>query len=229
MGTPLPRTAKIIDFSSVRDRFKANQRVIRMAPEHDGIEMIYRIASDDESLYAMPVLAWALRQNGDVAGMVPWMNRLAPCHELDDPEHGTFVGYRDPETEELLAEPPEHKVQELEHAASYFDYEPTADVALIQQLPDTLGTHALCMNDSHSPWLLKQVYGWRLFSDGTIDVLLLDEEKMIDTPVLPGDDCLYSGSQYHSALYFFQRSIANRIKRQDPETLEALTMMVNDD
>lgn len=227
MGTPLPQTAKVIDFNARRDQHRARQRVVRLAPEHDNLEMIYRLASDDESLYAMPVLAWAMKENGEVAGMVPWMDKLTPCHDLNDPEHGSFVGYRDPETQELLESPPDHKVRELEHSALYFDYEPTSDVTLIQTLPDTQGTHALCMDDSDSPWLLKQVHGWRLYNDGNIEPLLIDEDKVEDTPVLPGDACLYPANSRHEALYFFQRTIANRIKRQDPETLEALAMMVN--
>ncbi|ANF58486.1 hypothetical protein [Halotalea alkalilenta] len=227
MGIPLPQTAKVIDFESMRDRFRARQRIIRLAPEHDGLEMIYRLASDSESLYGMPVLAWALQDDGQIVGMVPWMDKLTPCHTLDDPEHGSFVGFRDPETQELLEGPPEHKIHELEHASLYFDYESTDETTLIQHLPDTQGTHALCLDDEDQPWLLKQVHGWRLYSDGAIEALLLDESQLVDTPVLPGDDCLYPGSSRHAALYFFQRTIANRIKRQDPDTLEALAMMVN--
>lgn len=227
MGAPLsPRSAQVIDLDAMRKRQQAKRRMIRLAPELDGLEMIYHLASDPETLYGMPLLAWGLREDGDVVGLVPWMEALTSCHELNDSEHGHFVGYRDPETEELFQSAPEHKVLEIEHAAAYFDYEETSEPTLIQQLPDTLGTHALCMDSDNQPWQLKQVFGWRLFSDGEIEALLVDESMIESTPVLAGDPCLYPGHSRHQVVYFFQRVIANRIKQEDPATLEALALMV---
>lgn len=227
MGSLLsPRPAQVIDLELMRQRLHAKRRLIRLAPELDGLEMLYHLASDPDTLYGMPLLAWGLREDGETVGLVPWMESLTPCHELDDPECGRFVGYRDPETEEMFTSPPDHKLFELEHAAAYFDYEETATPTLIQQLPDTLGTHALCMDGDGEPWQLKQVYGWRLYSDGAVDALLVDERKVESTPVLAGDACLYPGHSRHRLVYFFQRAIANRIKNEDPATLEALAMMV---
>ncbi|MCG6659188.1 hypothetical protein HOP52_15625 [Halomonas campisalis] len=227
MGTQLsPRPAQVIDLETMRQRHRARQRLVRLSPELDGLEMVYSLASDPDSLYGMPILAWGLREDGEVVGLVPWMEALTPCQQLDDPEHGCFVGYRDPETEELLETAPPHKAFELEHAAAYFDYEETRDVTLIQQLPDTLGTHALCINESQEPWQLKQVFGWRLYNDGGIEALLADETLIDTTPILPGDPCLYTGHSRHRVVYFFQRHIANRIREQDPGTLEALALMV---
>ncbi|PMR75382.1 hypothetical protein [Billgrantia endophytica] len=221
-----PRPARVIDLETMRQKQQAKRRLVRLSPELDGLEMVYSLASDPESLYGMPILAWGLRENGEVVGLVPWMEALTPCHLLDDSEHGCFIGYRDPETEELMDMAPPHKESELEHAAAYFDYEETREITLIQQLPDTLGTHALCIDDDQSPWQLKQVFGWRLYSDGTIEALLVDETLIDSTPVLPGDPCLYPGHSRHRMVYFFQRSIANRIREQDPATLEALALMV---
>ena len=227
MGMTLsPRPARVIDLDTMRQKRQARQRLIRLSPELDGLEMVYSMASDPDSLFGMPVLAWGLRENGDVVGLVPWMESLSPCDQLEDTEHGCFIGYRDPETEEFLEEPPLHKIYELEHAAAYFDYEDTADITLIQQLPDTLGTHALCVDDDSRPWQLKQVFGWRLYSDGNVEALLLDETLIQSTPVLPGDACLYPGHSRHRLVYFFQRNIANQIREQDPRTLEALAMLV---
>ncbi|RKR02681.1 hypothetical protein C7446_2402 [Kushneria sinocarnis] len=220
------RPARVIDMAAMRERLRASRRIVRLAPELDGLEMLYRLSADEEAFYTMPVLAWAMRGNGEVVGMVPWLDTLRPCHEIDDPEHGCFVGYRDPETEELLDAPPAHKLLELEHAAAYFDYEPCEAGIPLQLLPDTQGTHALCHETDDTPWQLKQVHGWQLRSDGRIEALLLDESQPIQTPVLPGDDCLYAAEDRHSIVYFFQRAIANRIREQDPETLEALAMMV---
>ncbi|GAA0568776.1 hypothetical protein ACFQH5_04755 [Halomonas salifodinae] len=227
MGIPLsPRSAQVIDLETMRQRQLAKRRLLRLCPELDGLEMLYRLASDPDTLYGMPLLAWGLREDGEVVGLVPWMEALTPCHELDDPEHGHFIGYRDPETEEIFYSPPEHKVFELEHAAAYFDYEETGETTLIQQLPDNQGTHALCMDDDDTPWQLKQVFGWRLYSNGEVEALLVDENRVASTPVLMGDDCLYPGHSRHRVVYFFQRVIANRIKEEDPVTLEALALMV---
>ncbi len=230
MGIPLSsRPARVIDLETMRQRQQARKRLIRLAPELDGLEMVYQLPDDAESYYGMPLLAWGLREDGDVVGLVPWMERLTPCQALDDPEHGHFVGYRDPETEELFDLPPEHKVLELEQAAAYFDYEETESPTLIQQLPETQGTHALCMDGGDAPWQLKQVFGWRLYSDGAVEALLADEQLVESTPILPGDACLYPGHSRHQVVYFFQRQIANRIRREDPATLEALALMVMPD
>lgn len=227
MGMTLShRPARVIDLDTMRQKRQARQRLLRLSPELDGLEMVYSLTSDPDSLFGMPVLAWGLRECGDVVGLVPWMEILTPCDQLDDAEHGCFVGYRDPETEELLETPPLHKICELEQAAAYFDYEETPDITLIQQLPDTLGTHALCIDDASRPGQLKQVFGWRLYSDGNIEALLADETLIQSTPILPSDTCLYPGHSRHRLVYFFQRSIANRIREQDPQTLEALAMMV---
>ncbi|MDR5868618.1 hypothetical protein [Halomonas koreensis] len=227
MGIPLsPRPARVIDLETRRRRQQARRRLVRLAPELDGLEMVYHLPQEDDAYFGMPLLAWGLREDGEVVGLVPWMERLTPCHLLDDPEHGHFVGYRDPETEELFEAPPDHKVVELHQAAAYFEYEETREPSLIQQLPETQGTHALCMDDSGDPWQLKQVFGWRLYSDGGIEALLADEQRVDSTPILPGDDCLYPGHSRHRVVYFFQRQIANRIRREDPATLEALALMV---
>lgn len=227
MGIPLsPRPAQVIDLDTMRQRQLARRRLVRLSPELDGLEMLYHLASDPETLYGMPLLAWGLREDGEIVGLVPWMEALTSCQRLDDPEYGHFVGYRDPETEEIFHVAPEHKVFELEHAAAYFDYEDTAEPTLIQQLPDTLGTHALCMDADDEPWQLKQVFGWRLYSNGEVEALLVDESRVESTPVLAGDACLYPGHSRHRVVYFFQRLIANRIKQEDPATLEALALMV---
>ncbi|GHA90273.1 hypothetical protein [Modicisalibacter luteus] len=227
MGIPMsPRSAQVIDLDAMRHRLRAKRRLVRLAPELDGLEMLYHLASDPDTLYGMPLLAWGLREDGEVVGLVPWMEALTSCHDLDDPEHGHFVGYRDPETDDIFYSAPEHKVFELEHAAAYFDYEETSEPTLLQQLPETLGTHALCMDNDSSPWQLKLVFGWRLYSNGDIEALLVDETRVESTPVLAGDECLYPGHSRHQVVYFFQRAIANRIKQEDPTTLEALACMV---
>ncbi|WP_456267726.1 hypothetical protein M1D97_10705 [Kushneria sp. AK178] len=225
MDTMSTHRMKVIDLESVRQQRCRRHRIVRMAPELDGLEMLYQLASDPHSLYGMPVLAWGLQEDGQVVGLVPWLDCLTRCSALEDPEQGRFVGYRDPETEFFMDSAPLHKVVELEHAAAYFEYEHDSDPCIIQHLPDTQGTHALCHAHDDS-WQLKQVHGWYLYSDGNIEALLQDEEQACDEPILPGDDCLYAGHTRHESLYLFQRPIANRIRSQDPATLEALSVMM---
>lgn len=230
MGIPLsPRPAQVIDLDTMRQRQEARRRLIRLSPELDGLEMVYQLPAEPDTYYGMPLLAWGLREDGHVIGLVPWMDSLTPCQHLDDPEHGHFIGYRDPETEELFEQAPDHKICELEQAAAYFEYEATNEPTLIQQLPEIQGTHALCMDDSDTPWQLKQVFGWRLYSDGVVEALLADEQLIDTTPILPSDPCLYTGHSRHQMVYFFQRQIANRIRQEDPTTLEALALMVMPD
>jgi len=230
MGSPLStRSAQVIDLDTVRQRQQARKYLVRLAPELDGLEMVYQLAASPDTYYGLPILAWGLREDGSITGLVPWMESLAACHELDSEESGCFVGYRDPETDEVFDVPPDHKYDELVAAAGYFEYEASGEVTLIQQLPDTLGTHALCMNRPNAPWHMKPVYGWRLYSDGSVDALLADEQKATLMPILLGDNCLYDAHSRHHTVYFFQRHIANRILEEDPATLEALAMMVVSD
>ncbi|MGO3055626.1 hypothetical protein ACT3R7_11620 [Halomonas sp. AOP43-A1-21] len=221
-----PRSAQVIDLATARQRQQAQKSLVRLAPELDGLEMVYQLAGSPDAFYGMPILAWGLREDGNVVGLVPWMETLTACQEVNSQENGYFIGYRDPETEEIFDSPPDHKYYELTAAADYFEYEASGDVTLIQQLPDTLGTHALCMNHPNAPWHIKPVYGWRLYSDGSVDALLADEQKATMTPILLGDNCLYCARAHHQSVYFFQRHIANRILEEDPATLEALAMMV---
>ncbi|MDN6296537.1 MAG: hypothetical protein L0J54_00750 [Halomonas sp.] len=221
-----PRSAQVIDLETVRQRHQAQQQLVRLAPELDGLEMLYQLEANTDTCYGIPILAWGLNQDGSVVGLVPWLATLTPCQHINSQENGRFVGYRDPETEEIFTAPPEHKYDELLAAANYFEYEASSGVTLIQQLPDTQGTHALCMDTPDAPWQMKPVYGWSLYSDGSIDALLVDENQVTMTPVLLGDDCLYNARTHHPRLYFFQRHIANRILEEDPATLEALALMV---
>ncbi|XKH59217.1 hypothetical protein LG290_10995 [Halomonas sediminis] len=228
-ASPSPRSAQVIDLETIRQRQHARKRLVRLAPELDGLEMVYQLNARPDTCYGMPILAWGLREDGEIVGLVPWMESLTPCQQLNNNEDGCFIGYRDPETEEIFDTPPEHKMLELSAAADYFDYEEASEVTLIQQLPDTLGTYALCMNQPQTPWQIKPVYGWCLYSNGSIEALLADDAQITMSPVLLGDACLYCGRSRHQMLYFFQRHIANRIMEEDPDTLDALALMVLDD
>ena len=56
--------------------------------------------------------------------------------------------------------------------------------------------------------------------------MLIDDDKVVSTPVLPGDESLYPAKAEESFRYFFQHHIANKIKAQDPEALAAISKLV---
>ncbi len=57
--------------------------------------------------------------------------------------------------------------------------------------------------------------------------MLTDQTKVVSTPVLPGDECLYEAQAHENFRYFFQHQIANKIKAEDPEALAAISMLVD--
>lgn len=203
-----------------------NRRIIRLAPELDGLEMIYSNESHPEKLFSVKVLCWALRADGEVVGLVPWLDDIMPCTEIQDPLNGHWEGYYDSGIDEVFFEAPIHKVLELETAAEYYDFECDTERDVIQEIPDTIGTHAVLSTDGFKNILLKEVVSWRLLNDGNIESMLIDDDKVIDTPVLPGDESLYAAKSDAAFRYFFQHHIANKIKARDPEALAAISMLV---
>ncbi len=203
-----------------------NRRIIRLAPELDGLEMIYSNESHPEKLFSVKVLCWALRADGEVVGLVPWLDDIMPCTEIQDPLNGHWEGYYDSGIDEVFFEAPIHKVLELETAAEYYDFECDTERDVIQEIPDTIGTHAVLSTDGFKNIVLKEVVSWRLLNDGSIESMLINDDKVIDTPVLPGDESLYTAKSDAAFRYFFQHHIANKIKARDPEALAAISMLV---
>lgn len=203
-------------------------RFIRLSPELDGLEMLYSNEASADKLFSLKILAWGLRANGDVVGLVPWLNDLVPCTDIKDPLNGQWEGYFDPGIEEIFTEPPIHKVVELETAAEYYDYECENPQDTVQEIPDTIGTHAVLSEPELRSLLLQEVVSWRLHNDGSISGMLIDEDKVESTPVLPGDECLYPAQGHKHFRYFFQHHIANKIKSKDPEALAAISLLVEE-
>lgn len=223
------REHKVIDFFSGRPLSDlAQEKIIRLAPENDGLCMLYTNDSNPERYFAMKILCWGLRWNGDVVGMVPWLNQLVSCPEIQDPVNGCWEGYYDPDIDQVFYDAPMHKVVELETALAYFETH-LADYqhALVQEIPDNIGTHAMLLGDDQKTLTLAEVVSWRLDSEGDISAMLVDPEKMQSTPVLPGDDCLYPAQQNPQFRYFFQHHIANQIKNEDPEAMAAIALLLD--
>jgi hypothetical protein len=118
-------------------------------------------------------------------------------------------------------------VVELETAAEYYELQCENDDDVVQELPDTIGTHAVLATPGTNRLTLVEVISWRLLHDGSIYGMLTDLEKVISTPVLPGDACLYPAQESEVFRYFFQHQIANKIKAEDPEALAAISPLVD--
>lgn len=203
-----------------------NQQIIRLAPELDGLEMLYSNKLNPGKMFAMKILCWALRRNGEVVGLLPWMDKVIPCTDISDPLEGQFEGYFDPGIDEIFYEAPIHKVVELETSAEYYEFQSNNPEDVVQEIPDTLGTHAVFSTvDSHN-LMLTTIISWQLRNDGSLHGMVIDEKKCTQTPVLPGDECLYSATAKSEFRYYFQHHIANKIKAQDPEALAAIAMLV---
>ena len=203
-------------------------RIIRLSPELDGLEMLYSNEASEDKLFSLKILCWALKADGEVVGLVPWLDDIIACTEIQDPLNGAFEGYYDPGIDELFFEPPIHKVVELETAAEYYDYQCDNDRDIVQEIPDTIGTHAVLSDTGFKSLTLQEVISWRLHNDGTVRGMLINEEKVESTPVLPGDQCLYGAQDDTHFKYFFQHHIANKIKAEDPEALAAISMLVEE-
>ena len=203
-----------------------SNKLIRIAPELDGLEMLYCNSENQDKLFSIKVLAWGLRTSGEVVGLVPWLDQLVACDEINDPLNGQWQGYYDEGVDELFYIAPLHKIVELETAADYYEYQCDSELEVIQEIPDTIGTHAVLSADKFKSITLKEVVSWRLLQDGTVSAMLIDDSKIHNTPVLPGDECLFEADKSEDFRYFFQHHIANKLKSKDPEALAAISLLV---
>ncbi len=206
-------------------------RIIRIAPELDGLEMLYSNDTSANKLYSLRIVCWALQEDGEVFGMVPWLNEIVPATDINDPLNGRWEGYRDPRCDDIFYIPPEHKILELESAVGYYNTPQATDKdknenLFLQEIPDVIGTHAVLTENGFRTFSLIEVLSWRLLGDGTVQGMLVDDTKVSQTPVLPGDQCLFSAQKHPHFRYFFQHRIANKIKEQDPEALAAIAMLI---
>lgn len=218
----------VVDFytgkplSAVKD-----EQIVRLSPEHDGLCMLYSNAKTSQNkLFTMKILCWAIRKNGEVAGMVPWLDKILPCTDLDDPFFGQFEGYYDPRNGDVFYEPPIHKMVELDTAVEFFANMDEHPDGVVQEIPDSIGTHAMLdADDDKCSLILAEVLSWRLLSNGHLEAMLVNEANVKVTPVLPGDPCLYPAQSSTQFRYFFQHHIANQIKAENPEALAAIARL----
>jgi hypothetical protein len=220
-------TENVVDlFSGKPFSHRHNRRIIRLAPEMDGLEMIYSNEAHPDKVFSIKVLCWALRADGEVVGLVPWLDDITACPDIRDPLNGKWEGYYDPGIDEVFFEPPLHKVVEVESAAEYYEFECDSGEEILQEMPDTIGTHAVLSGDGFKTLTLKEVVSWRLHADGTVAGMIVDDDKVVETPVLPGDDSLFPARGHADFHYYFQHHIANKIKARDPEAMAAISLLV---
>ncbi len=218
----------VVDFFTGKSiKAQQDQRFIRLAPELDGLEVLYSNDSNTDKLFSLKILCWGLRADGEVVGLVPWLSDIIASPEISDPLNGQWEGYYDPGIDEIFYDAPIHKIVELETAAEYYEIESDEPDQTVQELPDTIGTHAVLADKDFSSITLTEVVSWRLLNNGTIHGMLADEEKVEATPILPGDECLYAAQEGKQFRYFFQHQIANKIKAEDPEALAAISLLVD--
>jgi len=222
-----PKTENVFDIHTGRVwSEEQSRRFIRLSPAIDGLEMLYTNELNPDRLFSVKILCWGLRENGDIVGLAPWLDRIQSCPDIDDPLHGKWQGYYDPGIEDVFFEPPEHKMLELDGAAEYYQYDCVTDDAVVQEIPDVIGTHAVLSNDGFSSITLSEVVSWELRHSGDIHAMLIDENKVTTTPVLPGDPCLYPAASHPDFQYFFQHNIANKLKQNDPEAIAAIATLL---
>jgi len=216
----------VVDIFTGRSIASAQDRIVRVAPELDGLEMLYSNDSNPNKLYSMKVLAWAMNVRGEIVGLVPWLNDITACPDLRDPLNGHWEGYYDPGIDRVFYSPPAHKTVELETSAEYYEFQCEDELDIIQEIPDTIGTHAVFTHDGFQSFTLVEVVSWRLYHDGTLHGMIADDDKIESTPVLPGDTCLYPAQDSEGFKYFFQHRIANKIKSEDPEAMAAISLLM---
>ncbi len=223
-------TDNVVDlFEFRKEKAEDENPIIRLAPELDGLEMLYSNDVNKEKLFSMKILCWALYKDGTIDAMVPWLSRLVPAVDLQDPLNGHWEGYYDNRTQRLFYKAPAHKVAELEGAASYFhsgELHRTPDTVM-QEIPDNIGTHAVMTSNGFQSVSLTQVTSWQLMGNGKIRAMIADYEKVEATPVLPGDRCLYPVHNHDDFKYFFHHLIANKIKAGDPEAMAAFSQLID--
>ena len=202
-------------------------QILRLAPENDGMEMLYSNDANPGKLFSMKILCWGMTKEGEIDAMIPWLNRVVPARLLNDPLNGHWEGYYDKAHDQAFFEPPAYKVNELEMAAEYYKHDLEDPDLIIQEIPDSIGTHAVLTEDHFRTLLLMHVTSWRLYNDGRIHAMIADEDRVTNTPILMGDDSLYPAQENEHFHYFFHHVIANKLKQGDPDALSAFSHLID--
>lgn len=228
-----PTKAPVVDlFSKQPLQPSDEQRLLRICPEFDDISMLYSNDAHAGKVFKLRLIAWGLQKNGDIVGLVPWLNSVTACPTLTDPLNGHWEGYYDSLSGEVFYDAPPHKTTELHAAYDYFcehhhySSQNIENDPVIQEIPDQIGTHAVFNYGDKNTFFVTAVFSWQLHLQGLVEGMLIDPAKVEKTPVLAGDDSLYPVSSSPGFKYFFQYTIANKIKNQDPDALKAISALI---
>lgn len=215
----------VIHLDSRRPRRTGPGRILRIAPENDGIRTLYSNDRHPDRLVSLDIIGWALHENGEVCALVPWLKDVVSAAWLADPLNGHCEGYWDPLGERVLPEAPAHKIAELKSALGFFGSARDDHRVVVQTIPDSAGTHTVMSVDGFHTVQLLEVVAWQLRGDGRVLAMLADGDRVTDTPVLATDRCLYPAQEHAAFRYFFQHSVANQLKRHEPDALACLAAL----
>lgn len=220
-------TAKILPFPSRPSR-KDERRVLRLSPEYSGTCLLYahHVLSRDK-LFAIKILCWARLANGDTVALVPWLNGVSRCIDLDNPDSGQAMGYYDPHSEARFDQPPIQHVAALDALSEVLPASSKGTAgAVVQEIPDNIGSHAALLIEQQQEFALEPVVSWRLDELGNMDAMVADMDRATQTPVLSRDDCLYPVREHPGFRYFFQYHIANQIKAGGVMAARAISQLI---
>ncbi|MDA8962676.1 hypothetical protein N9F42_00865 [Pseudomonadales bacterium] len=233
--------------------------IIQICPETTGIKMVYANHNQPDRLISVPILCWGLRSDGETVGIVPWVGEITDCTRIDEGFDIRWEGYYLQNTGSIFSEAPEAIVAQLAtamrfsstatsnniqnaaiHKSTLCSQTDVPEKAIIQEIPDLIGTHALVLNmdteeddNSKQPYkvhrtlVLTPVVSWALDFEGKMHGMLVDENAVEKTPVVPGDDCLYYALSNPNFFCYFQRDIADQIRLRNPETIAAIEKLLS--
>jgi hypothetical protein len=226
--------APVIDFFTGQILGKDDdKRLIRLSSEYDGTCMLYSNDANPGRLFKLQLVGWGLQLDGTVVGLVPWLNNISLCPTLTDPLNGHWEGYFNAANSDVFYAAPSHKVAELRAAYIYYCNNTHAyELAnknrkeIVQEIPDHIGTHAVFNDAVQKALHVRAIFSWQLHADGNIEGMIVNPEKIQNTPVLIGDDALYSANTNPNFKYFFQYGIANKIKTKDATVIKAISTLI---
>lgn len=205
-----------------------HETIVRIAPELDGISLLYQNDLHPNRLFTMNILCWALMDDGHIDAMVPWLKTIVPAHSITDPLGGHFEGFFDHRHNRVFYEAPDYKAAELESAYEYFIDTPMPSSNVLQEIPDTIGTHAILTHDRFKTVELVGVTSWRLLNSGEMQGMIAEQDLVKYSPVLVGDASLRCAQNHNDFHYFFQYDIANQLKRGDPDAIAAFSQLIDE-
>ena len=226
-STPNKAPNNVIDILTKKNIKQENNQIIRLASEHDGINILYSNDANPGKAFGLKVLCWVLLKNGTIDAMVPWLNKIVLAHELSDPLNGHWKGYYNPQSNRFYSAPPQYKKVELESAAIHYPIDREAPSKVYQEIPDTIGTHAMLTNHNNQSINLTNIISWQLLNSGKVQAMATNQTNPSMTPVLPGDKNLSPIQDSPNFHYFFQHEIANKLKYGNIHILKQLAQLLH--